>query len=250
MATLVFDIETIGTNWDELGETTQTALTKWIAKSTNTTGQATEYVQQVKDGLGLSPLTGTIASLAMWDVERKQGVVYVVVPDDTAATNPQTAAKETEQGYTIRYCNESQLLEDFWDGARSYDIFVSFNGRRFDVPFLLHRSVAWQVKPTVVLAKNQYLKLQTYPYHVDLQDELTFYGAMYRRPSLHLFCQSYGITSPKEHADGSSVVGLVRSGAYLDLATYNAADVVATHELYERWKEYLAPASFIHTITV
>ncbi len=257
MATLVFDIETVGTNWTDLTETTKASLTKWIERTSKTPEESDRYIGQVKDGLGLSPLTGSIVSLAMWDIERKRGVVYVVgsppvieqseQPEgEEEKVSPET--KQTEQGFTIRYCTERDLLEDFWEGARSYDIFVSFNGRRFDVPFLLHRSVACEVKPTVELARNQYLKLQTYPYHVDLQDELTFYGSMYRRPSLHLFCQTYGIDSPKEHVDGDAVATLVAEQKYTQLANYNAADVVATTELFAKWKEYLAPASFLNTV--
>lgn len=241
MATLVFDIETVGKRWEDLDVITQGTLTRWIPGVSTSTDETALHEQRVKDQLGLSPLTGSIVSVSMYDVERKQGVVYVVtdeaLPSHTAKT-----------GYKIKTCTEKELLEDFWEGARSYDVFVSFSGRRFDVPYVLHRSVICGVKPTVELAKHKYLKQQTYPYHIDLQDELTFDGAMYKRPSLHLFCTAYGIPSPKLLGGGREVAVLVEAANYIELANYNAADVAATTALYEKWKQYLAPASFINTL--
>jgi hypothetical protein len=82
---------------------------------------------------------------------------------------------------------------------------------------------------------------------VDLLDELTFYGAMKRQP-LHMYCRAYGIESPKGEGGGAEVAELFRMKKFRDLAAYNARDVVATTELYLKWKQYLAPASFLNAI--
>jgi len=241
MATLIFDIETIARPWSEFDDTTKQALQSWGVQADPATGEADQSFEQLQSTLGLSPLTGTVASIAVYDVERKEGAVYVV----SGAEPNQTT---TDSGYKIKHRSEAQLLEDFWEGARSYDVFVTFNGRQFDIPFLLHRSVACGIKPSVELVKNRYLTQQTYPYHIDLLEELTFNRAMPRRASLHMFCQAYDIPSPKAVRDGSSVASLVEDEAWQTLANYNATDVVATHALYEKWKGYLAPRSFINSL--
>ena len=137
------------------------------------------------------------------------------------------------------------MLEDFWKGAKSYDTFVTFNGRSFDAPFLMHRSIAQEVVPSVNLMEGRYLYQQKTIRHVDLQDQLTFYGAMMRKPSLHLFCRAYGIESPKvAGVSGDDVAELFMQKKFRDIALYNARDVAATTKLYEKWLNYLAPATF------
>lgn len=232
MATLVFDIETVGEPWENFDEYTKTQLTK-LAHSK-------EEIETVKNSLGLSPLTGSVVSLAMYDVERKLGAVYYVGGDMDETF--------TEGEFVAKVRTEKEILEDFWEGAQSYDVFVTFNGRSFDVPFLLHRSVVHGLTPTITLQQNRYLTKQSFPYHVDLMDELTMYGAMSKRPSLHLLLRAYGIESQKGEVDGSQVAELFRAGKFRTLARHNVEDVIATTELYDRWKRHLAPASFLNTI--
>jgi DNA polymerase elongation subunit (family B) len=237
MATLVFDIETIGESWEKMDTTTHEVLSRWITKTAKTKIEEESQLADLKEGLGFSPLTGRIIAIGVYDVERKQGAVYY--------TGEGTETDEDLDGYMLKQRNEKEMLEDFWEGAKSYDTFVTFNGRGFDVPFLLHRSIVCGVMPTCDLMEGRYLYQQKGVHHVDLQDQLTFYGAMFKRPSLHLFCRAYGIESPKgEGISGDDVAKLFQEKKFLDIARYNARDVTATTELYEKWLMYLAPASF------
>lgn len=240
MATLIFDIETIGKDWDSISESTQYSLTKWIGQQPVSDQEKDRLSEAVKDKLGLSPFTGSVASLAMYDVERRQGAVYFIADD---------SVKDYVVGdwkYKVR--SEQQLLEDFWETACSYDVFVTFNGRVFDVPFLLHRSLMHGVRPKKELTGQRYLNQQQPPYHVDLLDEFSFYGAMQRRPSLQLLCDAYQIPYEKEGVGGEDITELFSKRHYRDIAEKNAADVVATTQLFETWKTNLAPLSFINAI--
>jgi len=239
MATLVFDIETVGEDWNTLDETTQEVLTRYILRSTKDEQERNIQLQDLKEGLGFSPLTGRIVAIGLYDKERKQGAVYYAGKGDEA--------DEHHEQYVFKQRSEKEMLEDFWEGAKSYDTFVTFNGRGFDVPFLLHRSVVNGVLPTRSLMDGRYLYQQKEVRHVDLQDQLTFYGAMIRKPSLHLFCRAYGIESPKAGGvKGDDVAKLYVQKKFLDIARYNSRDVTATLELYEKWLTYLAPSSFKH----
>lgn len=239
MATLVFDIETIGEDWDALDAVTQESLLRWVRRTARTETEVAAGTADVKSNLRFSPVTGRIVAVGLYDKERAAGVVYYVGEtfDDTDETT----------GFRLKGRTEAELLKDFWEGAHDYDTFVSFNGRRFDVPFLLHRSVVAGVKPTVELMGSRYLQPQQAIRHVDLQDQLTFYGAMQRQPSLHLFCRSYGITSPKQEMGGDDVAELFQQKQFRDIARYNARDVIATDALYEKWLSYLAPTWFLNT---
>ena len=239
MATLIFDIETIGEDWNSLDGTTQSVLSRWIDRTARSDEEKQALLKDLKNGLGFSPLTGQIVAIGLYDLERNQGAVYYTGKGDES---------DEEVGeYVLKQRTEPEMLEDFWEGARGYDTFVTFNGRGFDVPFLLHRSITHRIKPSVDLMEGRYLYQQKNVRHIDLQDQLTFYGAMYRKPSLHLFCRAYGIASPKnDGVAGDDVAELFAREKFRDIALYNTRDVIATAQLYQLWLEHLAPMDFVN----
>ena len=60
MPKLVFDIETIGEDFDKLDETSQEVLTHWIRKEIDNKEEYERDLSDLKDGLGFSPLTGEV----------------------------------------------------------------------------------------------------------------------------------------------------------------------------------------------
>jgi hypothetical protein len=228
---LVFDIETIGEDWDALDTATQENLSRWLDESIRDKNEYESEMKQLKDGLGFSPLTGSIVAIGVLDTEKEKGAVYFSAPNKKL--------KETEEGgISYKPMGEKEMLEQFWKVANVVSEFVSFNGRGFDAPFLVIRSMVHDVKPTKDLLSNRYLSSQRGCAHVDLMDQLTFYGAARFRKSLHLFCRALGIESPKaKGVTGDDVAELYRAGKYLDIARYNAGDLRATAALYNRWLE-------------
>lgn len=230
MGTLIFDIETVGESWETFDETTKQVLTRWIDKTSKDNQEKELLINDLKDGLGFSPLTGFIVAIGVYDLEREKGVVYY-----NGLGNEMDSFSED---FTYKQRSEKAMLAEFWEGAKSYDTFVTFNGRAFDAPFLFHRSLAHAITPTKNLLEGRYPYQQRTIRHVDLQDELTFFGAMNRRPSLHLFCRTYGITSPKQEVGGDDVAELFRLKKFRDIALYNSKDVVATTTLYKTWLKH------------
>lgn len=237
MATLIVDIETNAEKWSELPGITRASLTNWIEKGNYSEEQKTQKLNEVKSRLSLSPFTASIISLAVYDVERKTGAVYFVSND--------TEESFVADGFTFKQRTEKEILEDFWEGASSYDVFVTFNGRSFTLPFLYHRSVMNEVKPTSDIAKQRYITKQNMPYHVDLMDELSFHGAMSHRPSLQLLCGAYGIDNTSL-LGGEEVAEAFADERFRYIAEKNAGDVMAINSLYEKWKENIAPRTFLN----
>ncbi len=235
--TLVFDIETVGHDFESFDETTQEALTKWIKQEHEDEERYEAALTNLKDGLGFSPLTGQIVAIGIYDVEREKGAVYF-----------QSSPGQEDEGFEEESCkfevmSEKEMLEKFWSVAEKYDTFVTFNGRGFDVPFLMTRSMIHGVRPSKNLLANRYLSSQPYnAKHVDLLDQLSFYGAVWKnKGSLHMWCQALGITSPKaQGVDGEDVKKLFESGKSKDIALYNGRDLSATAALYKKYLEYLA----------
>ena len=238
MPTLIFDIETIGEDFDTPDSATQDTLTRWIKKESGDYDKGYERaLADVKDGLGFSPLTGRIVAIGVLDDERNKGAVYFDAP------NARVPISDLEEkGIKYKVLGEKEMLEHFWRGVAEYDAFVSFNGRGFDVPFLMVRSAVHGIRPTKDLMSNRYLGSQDYESkHIDLLDQLTFYGAVRRKGNLHLWCRAFGIESPKAAGvTGDDVKRLFAEGKYEDIARYNAGDLRATRDLYHRWRDHMA----------
>lgn len=233
MARLVFDIETVGENFDAMDEITQETLTRWIKKEANSDEEYKVLLKDMKNRLGFSPLTAEVVVIGVLNYEENKGVIYFQAPGANL--------NEFEEGnFKFRPASEKEMLEDFWKGVAAYDEFISFNGRRFDVPFLMIRSAIHRIKPTKNLMSNRYLENQKYnAKHIDLLDQLTFYGAAWKKGDLHLWSRAFGIESPKSEGSGEEVGKWFEEGKFVDIAKYNVKDLIATKELYDYWNNYL-----------
>lgn len=230
---LIFDIETIGVDFDSLDETTQDSLTRWIEKESANKEDYKIALEELKNGLGFSPLTGEIAVIGVLDYAKNQGAVYFQAPG-------QEIKEFQEENFKFKQMSEKEMLEQFWTIAGKYDEFITFNGRGFDAPFLMVRSAVYGIKPTRNLMEGRYLYQQRDCKHIDLQDQLTFYGATRRKGSLHLWSNLFGIKSPKaDGVTGDDVGRLFKEKKFLDIAKYNIGDLIATKELYDKWDKYL-----------
>jgi len=233
MARLVFDIETVGENFNKLDEITQDFLTRWIKKEAENEKDYKKELENLKNGMGFSPFTGEIVVIGVLDYEKNRGMVYFQAP------NKEIDDFE-ENGIRFKRMTEAEMLGKFWDGALEYNEFISYSGRGFDVPFMMIRSAIHKIRPTKDLMSNRYLFSQKYDAkHVDLADQLSFYGAR-KRESLHLCTRAFGIKSPKtEGVTGDDVGRLFKEGKYEDIAKYNRNDLIATRDLYAYWEKYL-----------
>lgn len=233
MPTLILDIETVGENFDELDTVSQETLTRWIKREAADDGEYRSLLSNLKEELGFSPLTGQIVAIGVLDAEKDKGAVYFQAPN---------GGEEIEED-NVKFLplSEKAMLEKFWAGAAKYDRVVTFAGRTFDIPFLMIRSAVHGIRPSKNFMSNRYRFSQLRgAEHIDLQDELSFYGAVRRKGSLHLYTRAFGIASPKaEGVAGDDVARLFASEKYLDIARYNLRDVRATKELYQRWEQYL-----------
>lgn len=220
MSTLIFDIETVGVDFDTLDEKAKDYLIK--------AARTPEEAEKVQDNLSFSPLTGRIVAIGILNPQSDKGAVYFQAPESDL--------KESEED-NVQYvpATEKEILEKFWEVIRYYDRFVTFNGRVFDCPYIMTRSAILGIKPS----KN----LMPYRYgddHIDLYDRLGFFGAVRRTMTLHMWCQAFGIASPKTgDISGDQVGAAFKDGKYLDIAKYCFDDIRATSKLYEYWNKYL-----------
>lgn len=221
MSHLIFDIETIGDNWDELDIETQKYLLKY--------SETEEQQELVKNTLGLYPLTGQIVAIGLYDPDKDIRSVYLQAPDGNLEE------RYEKEGVHYLVGTEAEILDKFWATIRKYNTFVTFNGRAFDCPYILMRSAVHKIKPTKNLIPYRYSDKE----HIDLFDQLTFYNTT-KRFNLDYFCKRFGIISPKsEGVTGLDVPELFSNGEYQKIAEYCMRDVVATGELFKIWRDYI-----------
>ncbi len=220
MNTLVYDIETVGMEWNELDDARQSSLLKYA--------DTPEKEEEVKKSLNFYPFTGKVAAVGAFNPQTRQGRVFYI--------SDETDAWDDEDGM-IKYIpgTEEQVIKSFWETAASFDRLVTFNGRTFDGPFLHMRSAVLRIKPT----RN----LMTYRYdpkkHCDLLDQFSYYGA-FRRFSLDFYCRSFGIPSSKDDGiSGEDIARLYEEKKYREIAEYCMKDVKATAALLGIWEDYL-----------
>ncbi len=228
---LVFDIETIGKDFSQLDEMSQEYMLQYAADD--------EEKEEIKEHLGFYPLTGEIVAIGILNPDTKKGCVFVQQGHD--ALIPQNIASITEADITLESGSEKDILQKFWASVEHYNYFISFNGRGFDVPYLVVRSAVHGIRPSKDLLANRYVNSQPMQAkHIDLLDQLTFYGASRRKFSLHMWSKAFDIKSPKEEGvTGDEVGELFASGRVADIARYNAGDLLATAALYEKWESFM-----------
>ncbi len=217
---IVIDIETIGIDYESMDDISKEYIIKYA--------ETEDDIKAAKEGLGLSPLTGEIVAIGMLNPDSNKGVVYYQSPGV-----PQETLEENGIEYTAD--TEAGILQKFWETVKYYNQVITFNGRGFDAPFLMLRSAIHSIKPTKELMPNRYSTS-----HCDLIDVLTFYGAVRRKYSLHMWCKAFGIKSPKEDGvTGYEVPELFKQQEFLTIAKYCVGDLYATKELFEYWNRYV-----------
>ena len=219
MERLVFDVETIGTTWESLDPAVQESLLR--------SADTDEERQEVRDSLGLFPVTAQIACIALYSPEQDHAAVYFQGPNGGMET-------VREEKVVFVPCTEKELLIHFWEAAGRAKQIITFNGRGFDCPFLLVRSAANRVRPTIDLMPNRYSNQ-----HVDLMDQFTWFGALRRRFSLEVWCNALGVEQPKREVHGSDVAALYAAGEYMRIARYCLGDAKATAQLFDLWSKYM-----------
>jgi DNA polymerase elongation subunit (family B) len=223
---VVIDIETIGYAWDGLSDQERAYLTE----------RADGDADAARDALALSALTGEVVVIGMFNPDSGRGKLVVrrppdAVPSPGSPEYPEVTAALDGRGFSVALCDdEPSLLRMFWEDVAKFAQLITFNGRSFDGPFLMQRSVIREVPITRELVPQRYANYL----HLDLLDRLTCYGAT-KRASLDFWCRRLGFPSPKESGNGKDVERLWRGGQLLDLCTYNAADLRSTAQLLARY---------------
>jgi len=220
MSRVIIDIETIGKDFEAYDQKSQEYLLRYAEDD--------EERETVRKSLALHALTGEVVTIGMLNPDTGKGVVLFQSKEDKIENFE-------ENGLAYETGSERDILEKFWDMVKTYDQIITFNGRGFDIPYLMTRSAINKVRTSRNFMGYRYNPRE----HCDLMEQLTFYGAT-RKFNLDFYAKSFGIKSSKDEGiDGSMIGELYKEKKYLDVARYCARDLQTTMELHGYWDKYL-----------
>jgi predicted PolB exonuclease-like 3'-5' exonuclease len=207
---LVIDIETTGQAPEKIPDRALAYLFRQLEKEQLNDEELEIRRKDIIGRFSLDPTVGTIICIGLVDTD-------------------------TGEEKAIVDLDEKVLLGDFWQFLRTHqpELFVTFNGKSFDFPYINVRSAILQVPPSMILPIRRHT---THP-HFDVRE--VFAGnERYRRGNLDYFCAVFGIDSPKQNMDGKRVGTAYRQGRIEEIALYCLGDCRATAALYERLKSF------------
>lgn len=158
---------------------------------------------EVKDIGALSPITGKIIGIGWSEGEK----IHSMVLDD-----------------------EKALLAHFWDMIRSQKEpfrLVGFNSKKFDVHFLLVRSLHHNIKTVPLSTKTI----------IDIRDHLTFFQSYMKKGTLHDYALLIGCEGKHEELTGEDIPRLWIEGKSDLIREYLYQDIVVTKKLFEKCVE-------------
>lgn len=227
MRRIIFDIETCSYPIESLSESQQEYLLRYSEKETEEERKSQKRDEAIRY-LSLYPLTAKVIAIGIYHVEKEKTFVYY--ENDIAEE-----WNVEEKNIYYKGLTEKEMIQSFWRVIDFTDQVITFNGRNFDIPFIMMRSAMLQIRPT----KNLMGKRFDSTNHIDLLEQFTFYGIT-RKFNLDFYCHAFGIESPKSKGiSGMEVKNLYEAGRIKDIAVYCAEDVNATNKLYKIWNDYL-----------
>jgi DNA polymerase elongation subunit (family B) len=227
---LVFDIETIA----DLSPDNRDAIA----------ALATDRNMTVEEYGGLCPPLARVVCIAWFDVAAdKLGAGFDATlcanePPRSIRVEGGSADTRTVMDCEVQACNgEPELLRHFGRLVGQHLLqpnaqLVTYNGRGFDLPVLVHRSRKHGITEGRDLLSKAAMENRYRPLlHVDLLDVVTFGGASSRWP-MAAYAIGYGLRSPKAELSGAHVWDAVQAGRIADVVRYCAGDVLATVQLH------------------
>ena len=210
---LVIDIETVGLGIEDIPPRALEILFRNLAHPEASEEEIEARKKEMVDRFGLDPTTGRIVCIGLLDAE-----------------------SETKEAYYGT--DESVLLTSFWEylDRTVPELFVTFNGKSFDFPYINIRSAILEIPPSRPLPVRRYTKSP----HFDVREVLAG-NERHRRGTLDYFCAVFGIPSPKTELDGSQIGQAFEEGRHEEISRYCLADCQATARLYHKLKAFYPP---------
>lgn len=132
---------------------------------------------------------------------------------------------------------ERIVLEKFHETIGKLDEpeIVTWNGREFDLPVLMLRSLRLGLRAHWYYKRRDCRYRYSEEGHLDLQDAMSDYGSVRQRLGLDGMAKLIGLPGKFGDIDGAGVADAFAAGRLADITTYCMLDAVQTAFLLLRW---------------
>jgi len=187
--------------------------------------ERTEEDEDWHERLGLYALSASVITIGLFSPETRRGAMLY---DDRHGKLESIRTPEGVEQVSLVGGGEKTILQEFWRIITSFQTVVTYNGRGFDIPFLLQRSLVHEVEISRNLMPPRFSALRE---HMDLAEVLSQFRAT-RLFGLEAWSQATGVDSPKEgEVKGAQVGAAFHSGQVREIVEYCLRDVVATTQI-------------------
>ena len=128
---IVFDIETVGFDFDSLTDSQKEYLLRYAEKETDPQKRQDMTDESIRY-LSLYPFTAKIITIGMLNNKTEKSLILYEGNDED------WEVEEKKIKYSA--LSEHDMIVKFWDFVSKTDKVITFNGRQFDIPFLMLRS--------------------------------------------------------------------------------------------------------------
>lgn len=126
--------------------------------------------------------------------------------------------------------DEKKILQDFWEVAKTIDLFIGFNLMDFDLKFIYQRSIILGVKPTRELNFARYRSSPIY----DVMREWVKWDTQ-DKINLDTLAKVLGFPSSKDGViEGKNVAQAFKDGRIKEICEYCEKDVELTRRIYKK----------------
>lgn len=214
MASCVLDIETAALADGEIPPA--------LVESLQNAGEEDE---DWHERLGLYALGASVVTVGLYSPETGRAAMLY---DDRHGKLTEIEKPDRVDQVTLIGGDEAAILSEFWKMVKSFGTVVTYNGRGFDIPFLMQRSLIRGVTITRNLMPPRFSAMNE---HMDLAEVLSQFRAT-RPYGLEAWSQALRVASPKEgDVKGAEVGAAFAAGRHREIVEYCLRDVVATAEI-------------------
>jgi len=127
--------------------------------------------------------------------------------------------------------DEAELLASFWKYVkyRPTSLFVTFNGYRFDIPYINVRSILNGIRPELGINLNKWNMNRSN--HFDIMQGLSQFG-VFSWVSLEITARTLGVPVPDDIIPSEKMPDLYRAGDWESIVRHNTHDILMTEAIY------------------
>lgn len=200
--------------------------------------EAERREEPVDDLVGLCPMFARIVCVGLYHVSPHRAEdgttrAWMRLLYDKGLMEVDEAHPDLHEAGCVAHHGEASILKSLDQLIKVPMPLVTFNGRRFDLPAIWHRSRINDIEPSTIVVSALQQKPWEHRPHVDLMQVASFDRAM-ATYSMRMHCIAYGLDDPKAGMDGKGVAELVRDSNGTDVLRYNRRDLLATAGLAQR----------------